>query len=131
MGRAGKGRRADIRKKQKRARKDANRARFEAMRDSGSNSKDKSNAAASRDGVRNVRHRTGDCGNVGCKRCSPTAIRMEQERLALAAKVRELHLRKLSMRHRFELARRDFKRRARAEYYKALQARKDAWLSGN
>ena len=59
------------RKREKRARKEMNRARYAAMRDAGTNSKKKKGDSGARALVRFVRHPNGACGNVGCKLCSP------------------------------------------------------------
>ena len=61
------------RKMQKRARKEANRARYAAMRDAGTNRKKKSGNQTGRATVRLERHPNGACGNIGCVRCSETA----------------------------------------------------------
>ena len=54
------------------------RARYEAWRESGQNSKSKRSRLASSRAVkhRNVSHPEGPCGNVGCKRCNPAAYNM-------------------------------------------------------
>lgn len=61
------------RKREKRARKDANRARYAAMRDAGQNRKKKGGDETGKGTLRIQRHPTGDCGNIGCVRCSPIA----------------------------------------------------------
>jgi hypothetical protein len=61
----------------KRARKAANRSRFQKMRESGQNSKTKhSRAVNKRDRkVKNVDHADGHCGNFACTKCFPNVNR--------------------------------------------------------
>jgi len=68
------------RKMQKRARKEANRARYAAMRDAGTNRKKKSGDQAGRATVRVKRHPNGACGNIGCVRCSDVAKMLTDKR---------------------------------------------------
>jgi hypothetical protein len=60
----------DKRKREKRARKEANRLRYASMRDAGNNTKKKSSNKTRRLTVRIHRHPNGSCGNIGCKRCN-------------------------------------------------------------
>lgn len=62
------------RRAKKRARKAAQRAKYEAWKLNGQNTKSKRvKLRAKRDrSSRNVRHRLGPCGNIGCKQCNPT-----------------------------------------------------------
>jgi hypothetical protein len=61
------------RRAKKRARKAAQRAQYEAWKQAGQNAKSKRVKLRARRerSVRNVRHRLGPCGNIGCKRCNP------------------------------------------------------------
>lgn len=60
----------------KRAMKEANRAKYQAWRDAGQNGKRAKVARRKkRRGIRIVSHRLGPCGNAGCMRCHPSAIR--------------------------------------------------------
>ena len=68
------------RKREKRARKEANRARYAAMRDAGQNQKRKSGNEKGRATVRFVRHPNGACGNIGCVRCSSLAQELAARR---------------------------------------------------
>jgi len=58
------------RKREKRARKEANRLRYASKRDAGTNTKEKSGDKTRRSTIRFHRHPTGACGNIGCKRCN-------------------------------------------------------------
>lgn len=60
----------------KRARKAANKARYEELRRTGMNSKSKRARAAGkkRKLVKPVDHPKGTCGNIGCRRCDPCKI---------------------------------------------------------
>ena len=62
------------RRQKKRAAKAAQRARYELWVREGRNSKSKRFRlnAKRRKGVRAQRHRTGPCGNIGCKDCNPS-----------------------------------------------------------
>ena len=55
----------------KMSRKNANRALYNSMRDSGDNSKTKSQK--NKKSVRAAKHMhlMDDCGNIGCKKCNP------------------------------------------------------------
>lgn len=71
MSKTTKTRQALKRKKERAAKKEAQRARYEQYRDQGINSKSKRAKAkeVGRKEVRVVRHSKGPCGNVGCKQC--------------------------------------------------------------
>jgi hypothetical protein len=68
------------RKHAKRSRKEANRARYAAMRDAGQNRKKKSGDESGRATIRLKRHANGACGNIGCVRCSEVAQRLKARR---------------------------------------------------
>lgn len=70
MGKSSRAGKKAHRKAEKAKRKAANRAKYEAYRDSGNNSKKKSNRRAGAQVVRSRTHPV-DCGNVGCKKCHP------------------------------------------------------------
>jgi hypothetical protein len=72
MGKKARAKSKERRLKEKRARKAANRARYEKWRDMGQNSKSKRARAGSkkRQLANVVSHPNGACGNVGCMRCS-------------------------------------------------------------
>jgi len=57
------------RKKEKRSRKDAQRAKYEAWSKAGSNKKKKQNRGTRT--ARATKHEVLFCGNVGCRRCFP------------------------------------------------------------
>jgi hypothetical protein len=71
------------RKREKRARKEANRARYAAMRDAGQNKKKKGGDQEGRELLRIKRHPNGECGNLGCLRCSALAQELAARRNAL------------------------------------------------
>jgi hypothetical protein len=73
MGKKARTRRAEFRKKEKRARKERQRALYESYKLEGKNKKSKrvSLGAARARQVRTVNHPNGACGNVGCERCFP------------------------------------------------------------
>ena len=59
----------------KRAIKAANKARYEAMKLAGQNSKSKRAVKQSRKGFKiKVSHPNGPCGNIGCKKCDPCNV---------------------------------------------------------
>jgi hypothetical protein len=62
---------AERRKKDKRSRKDAQRAKYEAWSKAGSNKKKKQSRGAG--AARTTKHEVLFCGNVGCKRCNKSA----------------------------------------------------------
>ncbi len=68
------------RTREKRARKEANRARYAAMRDAGQNQKKKGGDQTGRELLRIKRHPDGDCGNIGCIRCSEIAQALAAQR---------------------------------------------------
>lgn len=72
---AGKAKRLDARKRRqakKRGRKAAEKAKYEAWKLAGQNTKSRrAKKQAKRKTVRNARHLQGPCGNIGCKRCNP------------------------------------------------------------
>lgn len=84
MGAKARTRRADFRKKQKRAKKEQQRALYASYRDSGANKKSKRGAIKAKRTVKCVtkRHAASACGNVGCSRCFPSlaAPKMNQAR---------------------------------------------------
>ncbi len=58
------------RKRDKRQRKAAQQAKYEAFKERGVNTKSKRQTNKSkRTGVRSERHKSGPCGNAGCKKC--------------------------------------------------------------
>ncbi len=61
------------RRAKKRARKAANQAKYETWKASGHNTKSKRVTLRSERTrtSRNVKHRLGPCGNIGCKTCNP------------------------------------------------------------
>jgi hypothetical protein len=60
------------RRSKKRARKAAQKALYAGWKLAGQNTKSKrSRKQTKRNTVRDVRHRLGPCGNIGCKRCNP------------------------------------------------------------
>jgi hypothetical protein len=61
------------RRQQKTARKAAQRALYEQRKRDGQNTKSKRAKllAKRKKRIRLERHRTGPCGNIGCKRCNP------------------------------------------------------------
>lgn len=73
-GKARKSREREARKKIKKARREANQARYATMRDQGVNTKSKRSTLRSRR-TRNSpwkhQHRIPFCGNTGCKKCFP------------------------------------------------------------
>ena len=75
MSSSSKTRRALARRSEKRKRKSAQRAKYEAFKLSGQNSKSKRSRSNERrrTSVRTVSHRLGPCGNIGCRKCSPWA----------------------------------------------------------
>lgn len=65
---------------EKRRKKDANQAQYEAWRDAGQNSKSRRARSTSRKAnVSNTKHRhiVFDCGNIGCRACSPFGWHLE------------------------------------------------------
>jgi hypothetical protein len=64
---------SERRRKEKRARKAAQRAKYEAWRDAGQNTKSRRVKIRARKArrFRSERHADGPCGNIGCKRCNP------------------------------------------------------------
>lgn len=71
--------RAIKRKAEKRARKEAQRAKYQAYANSGDNSKRKARKNHKKEGVTPTKHMDANCGNVGCMKCSATA-RMLKDR---------------------------------------------------
>lgn len=72
MGRAGKKLRSDRKKMAKKALKAANRAKYDAMRNSGNNSKRQKKNAKKKKGMGSKgKHLVSNCGNVGCMKCNP------------------------------------------------------------
>lgn len=72
---AGKAKRTEAkarRRAKKRARKAAEKAKYEAWKLAGQNTKSRrAQKQSKRTTVRDVRHRLGPCGNIGCRRCNP------------------------------------------------------------
>jgi hypothetical protein len=68
-------RRNEMRKSEKAKRKAAQRAKYQAYRDSGHNSKRAKISKAKKATIRKIRHRLTDCGNTGCQRCTPISFR--------------------------------------------------------
>jgi len=68
----------------KRTRRATNRAKYDALRDSGQNSKSKRFRKSSlrRKKIKAISHSDGPCGNVGCKRCDPLGIHALLKRMA-------------------------------------------------
>ena len=64
-------RRSEERKAAKRRMKAANRAKYEAWKIAGTNSKSKRAKRATKRLARKGRHLTGPCGNIGCTKCNP------------------------------------------------------------
>ena len=92
MSKSSKTARAVRRKAEKRARKEAQKARYRSFADSGKNHKSKrASRASQRSGkVRDQRHINGNCQNIGCVRCSATALGVklrEEERRRLSKAV--------------------------------------------
>jgi len=60
----------------KRARRAANRARYDKLRDQGLNHKSKRSVAQGKKKKRakSISHKDGACGNIACKRCDPCKI---------------------------------------------------------
>lgn len=57
---------------EKRKRKAAEKAKYQAFAESGKNTKSYRQAKKAKAGARNrIRHSGGPCGNIGCQRCSP------------------------------------------------------------
>lgn len=73
MSKASKTRRSVERAKQKRSRKIAQQALYESYKAQGINTKSKRKSLSDKRKrqVRNVRHATGPCNNVGCLKCQP------------------------------------------------------------
>ena len=73
MGKKGDKRRGQEKRAKKRAIKASNRARYDAMRDAGENSKSKrfkKRKAGERSNEKG-KHLIDNCGNVGCQKCHP------------------------------------------------------------
>lgn len=66
------------RRSDKRARKAAQRAKYEAWKLAGQNTKSKrvKLRAKRKTVIRLVKHAMGPCGNIGCKKCSPLAAEL-------------------------------------------------------
>ncbi len=66
------------RRAKKRARKAANQAKYDAWKANGNNTKSKRVALRSERSrtARNVKHRLGPCGNIGCKTCNPIPVNL-------------------------------------------------------
>jgi hypothetical protein len=67
------------RRKEKRARKDANQAKYQAMRDAGQNTKSKRARMQNRKNRSTAKkhtHEVFDCGNIGCFACHPFGHRL-------------------------------------------------------
>jgi len=60
----------------KRARKSANRAKYDELKRTGQNSKSKRARGQMKKNkrVNTISHPTGPCGNIGCIRCDPEGI---------------------------------------------------------
>jgi len=60
----------------KRARRVANRARYDELKRIGQNSKSKRslNQSSKNKRVNTISHPDGHCGNIGCKKCDPCGI---------------------------------------------------------
>ena len=73
MGKKGKALRSQAAAQAKRSRKIANRAKYAAWRDAGTNSKSFRQRKNSKKKGSNTKglHLVADCGNVGCLRCNP------------------------------------------------------------
>lgn len=76
MSKSSKNRKSLLRKKEKSARKEANRAKYAAWREAGTNSKrGKIKAKKSKkQTIRFKRHALGPCGNAGCSKCHPSTV---------------------------------------------------------
>lgn len=89
MSKSSKTKRSEERRKKKRARKDQNTAKYQAWAAAGTNKKSKRtriSAAKTRPAwPPRIRHRKGACGNIGCRKCSPLAKRLYEEKLASRA----------------------------------------------
>lgn len=70
MGKKGKSLRRDKKKSQKRAQRDANRAKYAEWRRTGQNSKSKRARQNSKKKKNTKSHPFGNCGNIGCNQCS-------------------------------------------------------------
>lgn len=73
MGKKARTRRSEFRKKEKRARKERQRALYESYKTEGKNKKSKRTALGAKRNrqVNTKNHMLGTCGNVGCERCFP------------------------------------------------------------
>lgn len=72
MGKKAKKLRSDRKKMAKKGLKAANRAKYEAMRNAGTNSKRQKKNAKKKNGMgEKGKHLVSNCGNVGCIRCNP------------------------------------------------------------
>ena len=69
----------------KRARKAANKARYEELRRTGQNSKSKrARSAGKKKRLANAKsHPNGTCGNIGCKKCDPCKVLYNLKRKVL------------------------------------------------
>lgn len=75
MSTAAKKRNADRRREEKRKRKLANAARYQAMIGTAGNVKRKAGASQPGKKTPGHPHISGECGNIGCRRCFPTVGR--------------------------------------------------------
>lgn len=78
MSKSSKARSKQKRLQEKRARKQANKARYAALKSSGQNTKSvrfMRNSKAKKL-VKTVDHPLGNCGNIGCSKCSPRLLRV-------------------------------------------------------
>jgi len=71
MGKKGKKLRADIKKMAKKAQKARNRAHYDALRDSGNNSKRQRLSKKKGRSPEKGKHLVHNCGNAGCQKCFP------------------------------------------------------------
>jgi hypothetical protein len=72
MGKSARTKKAAERLKQKRAKKDAQRAKYQSFRDRGENSKRaRRQARKTVRAVKSTLHTVADCGNTGCLKCNP------------------------------------------------------------
>lgn len=77
MGKQGSGSRQrsrDRRAKERRARKEANRAQYAAWRDAGKNQKKKRNSNNVKFSATKHTHQVMNCGNPGCSQCGPILL---------------------------------------------------------
>lgn len=76
MGRIAKSKSKERRKKLKKARKEANQAKYDAWKKAGTNTKSKRARSRIQKNklVNLVKHSNGECGNPPCKKCYPNSL---------------------------------------------------------